>query len=136
MDEVPITRGSAEEANRDAQRMTPGGKPYDLKERTFLFARRVIKIVRGIPLTPEGEEIRSQFADSGTGIGANVEEADAALTRKERRQYFGIARRCCGETRFWLRLLEADFPQVGPVRDDLREVEELIRILSALVSKL
>ena len=56
---------------------------YDLKERTFKFAQRILDIVEQLPKKPQCEIIRTQLAKAGTSIGANVEEADGTITKYE-----------------------------------------------------
>ena len=51
--------------------------PFDIRERTFVFAMRVIKLVKRFPRTLDAMEIGRQLLRSGTSIGANVEEAIA-----------------------------------------------------------
>ncbi|MBI3272258.1 MAG: four helix bundle protein [Planctomycetes bacterium] len=109
---------------------TPSGKPYDLRERTFLFARRCLQISRRIPHGPENHVLIEQFVDAGTSVGANVEEADGSNTKKEQRSCLVIARRSACETRCRLKLLTAEIPQVGDLREDADEAGQLVRILS------
>ena len=69
---------------------------------------------------------------SGTSIGANVEEALAAQTRKEFHSKMTIAFKECRETRYWLRLLKASELVSFNFSDHLTDVEELNRILSSI----
>jgi len=62
--------------------MAKQGYP-DIKERTFNFAVRVVKLVNSLPRTTAGIELGRQLIRSGTSIGANVEEADGADTKKD-----------------------------------------------------
>ena len=80
-------------------------KIYDLKERTFKFAQRILDIVENLPHRPYCEVIRKQLAGSGTSIGANVEEADGTITRKDFVNKMVIARKEAKETRYWLKLI-------------------------------
>jgi four helix bundle protein len=107
-----------------------------LRERTLEFADVLLDVTAAIPSTPEGNVVRSQMADSCTSIGANVEEADLALTKAEKRKHFGIARREAGETRFWLKLTKRKWGDRIEVEPHLNEVFELIKILSAIIDKL
>ena len=56
-------------------------KKYDLRERLFAYAKRIIDIVKLLPNTPECNVIRKQLMASGTSVGANYEEADGAITK-------------------------------------------------------
>ncbi len=58
-------------------------KDKDIVERTFKFGIRVIKLVKTLPRTPVGFAVASQLVRSGTSVGANVEEAQSAISKKE-----------------------------------------------------
>ena len=58
-------------------------KKYDLKERTFNFAQSMLDLAGKLPRRTECMIIQNQLAKSGTSIGANVEEADGTITKKD-----------------------------------------------------
>ncbi len=58
-------------------------KGENIRERTFRFGVRTVKIVNRLPRAVAGFELGHQMIRSGTGIGANVEEADAAESRDD-----------------------------------------------------
>jgi len=110
-------------------------KPYDLRDRTFEFAVRILDIAAALP--PGGlAGIADQLSRSGSSIGANVEEADGAVSRPEKRRAFVIARKEARETRYWLRLIDRKLGKKVPVRADIDEASELVYILSAIINKL
>jgi four helix bundle protein len=110
-------------------------KPADLRERLLLFAKRILKICRTLPKIPECEGIRRQLADSGTSIGANFEEADGALSKKDFINKVGISRKEAKETRFWLRIISGLFIEEKSIQSDIKESEEIINILSSILRK-
>src|SRR3990167_3279376 len=75
---------------------------YDLRERLLIYARRILAICKMLPRLPECEEIRKQLASAGTSIGANFEEADGALTKKDFINKVGISRKEAKENKYWL----------------------------------
>ena len=81
------------------------GKPYNLRERTFLFAVQIVQLVNKLPKTVAGYEIGRQLVRAGTSIGANLEEADDAASVKDFIYKAGISRREAKESRYWLKLL-------------------------------
>jgi len=117
---------------------TPGGareaKPYDLRERTLLFALRILDITAALPESPEGRVVRQQRARAGTSIGANVEEADGAISKADKRKSLTVARKECREVRYWLRIIERRWNAL--VAADVVESGELINILSTMITKL
>ena len=73
---------------------------------------------------------------SGTSIGANYREANDALGKKDFLYRLRIARKEAKETAYWLDLILESSPTL---KDEiallLKEVEELGRILSSIISK-
>ena len=110
-------------------------KIYDLKDRTFKFAQRILDITEQLPRKPECEIIRKQLAKAGTSIGANVEEADGTLTKKDFVNKMVIARKEAKEARYWLRLISGRYIKETEVAPDIKECQELINILSSIINK-
>jgi four helix bundle protein len=80
----------------------------DLVERTFEFARRVLKSCQMLDQTPGvSRTLAAQLLRAGTSIGANVEEAQTAQSRADYLNKLSIARNEARETHCWLRLLTA-----------------------------
>jgi four helix bundle protein len=72
--------------------------------KTFDFSLSIISLY--INLKKENEFIISkQLLRSGTSIGANVEEAIAAQSKKDFIHKMAIASKEARETKYWLRLL-------------------------------
>ncbi len=110
--------------------------PYDIKQRTFLFALRIVQLVGKLPRTVAGVEIGRQLLRAGTSVGSNVEEADGSVSRKDFANHIRIARKEARESRFWLALIEAASLRRDPDLPELRtEADELVRILSKIASK-
>lgn len=67
------------------EQMTKTGErpPFYIKERTLAFGVRVVKVAQRLPKTIAGRELGKQIIRSGTSIGANVEEADGATSKKD-----------------------------------------------------
>jgi four helix bundle protein len=90
-------------------------------------------------LLPKKERFGSslgQLVRAGTSIGANVEEAAVANSRRDMAAKYAIALREAREVRYWLRLLATD-PLVGPSVDPLiAEATEWVAMLTTTVKKL
>lgn len=78
-------------------------------------------------------ELASQVFNSGTSIGANVEEAQAAQTKKDFIAKMCIAAKEAGETRYWLRLIDETDISKTDVKSFLIEVNEIINILTKII---
>ena len=110
-------------------------KIYNLKDRSFAFAKKILEIADLLSRSHSCDIIRNQLIRSGTSIGANIEEADGSLTRKDFTNKMAIARKEAKETRYWLRLLIPKYLDQKVIEKDIKEVEELISILSAIINK-
>jgi four helix bundle protein len=112
-----------------------GEKTFDIKERTFEFGVRVVKLVGALPRTVAGIEVGRQLVRAGTSVGSNTEEADGAVSRKDFVNHIRIARKEARESRYWLRMIAAAGLLVDPEIDALvAEAGELVRILSGIVT--
>ena len=78
---------------------------YDLRERLLTYSKRILMICKMLPKISECEEIRRQLVAVGTSVGANFEEADGALTKKDFINKTGISRKEAKESKYWLRLI-------------------------------
>lgn len=110
-------------------------KPFDIKERTFEFGVRIVRLVDTLPRTVAGIEVGRQLVRSGTSIGANVEEADGAESKRDFAHKVRIARKEARETRYCLRIVRATGLSKDPQEVDslAQESDELVRILSAII---
>jgi four helix bundle protein len=109
--------------------------PYDIRERAFQFAVRVVNFVRALPRDATAQALGQQLLRAATSVGANIEEADGASTAKDRTYKRVLSRKECREARYWLRLIRACALDNEEARALQQETEELIRILSALIAK-
>ena len=107
----------------------------DIQERTFGFAVRGVRLVSRLPHTLAGGEIGKQALRSAISVGANVEEADAAESKRDFVHKMGIAHKEARETRYWLRIIRTTLLDDEEVRELMREWDELVRILYAIVQK-
>lgn len=108
-----------------------------IRDRTFRFAVRVLNLVRVLPRDHAGSVVGRQLARSGAAIGANIEEAQGAHSRRDFARRMNIARTEAREALYWLRLV-SETELVAPARMAglLREADEIVRILVATVKKL
>ncbi|MGG9960362.1 four helix bundle protein [Ferruginibacter sp. SUN106] len=101
-------------------------------EMSFDFSLRVIELYK---LLVERKEyvLSKQLLRSGTSIGANVEEAMAAQSRKDFISKMSIASKEARETRYWLRLLEKGKLVDIDYSFCLASSEHIINILTKIV---
>jgi len=99
---------------------------------SFKFALKALDLYK--KLQKDNEYIISrQFLRSSTSIGANVFEASASPTRKDFANKMAIASKEARETYFWLKLLQEGNMVTFSVKDYITDIEEIIRILTAIV---
>ena len=72
-----------------------------------------------------------QLLRSGTSIGANIEEAQAAQSKKDFISKMSIASKESRESHYWLRLLK--YGGYITKEDIIQDCEELIRLLTSIV---
>lgn len=112
-------------------------KNYDIHERIYSFIIDVIKLVNSLPKTPSNLVIINQILRSVTSIGANDQEADGTLTKKDFIHCYIIVRKENKETNFWLRLISDTNPE-SVNKEALRilsEGKQLVAILSSIINK-
>jgi four helix bundle protein len=101
-------------------------------ELSFDFAISIIDLYK--QLVERKEFILSkQLLRSGTSIGANVEEAIAAQSRKDFVSKMSIASKEARETRYWLRLLSKSKLVNLNYQPYLDSIEHIINILTKIV---
>lgn len=104
-----------------------------IKQKSYDFALQVIKLCTRLK-AKKHYEIASQLLRSGTGIGANVEEALAGQSRKDFSAKMCIASKEARETNYWLRLIkDSEIFDKQRTQKLIEESEELIKILSSIV---
>jgi len=100
--------------------------------KSFDFALEIIELYRILKSKNEFV-ISKQLLRSGTSIGANVEEATAAQSKKDFATKMSIASKEARETRYWLRLLNKSKLVEYDYKNYLNKIDELIRIITAIV---
>lgn len=104
-----------------------------IKEKSYKFALSIIDLYTHLKQQNEFV-ISKQLIRSGTSIGANVEEASAAQSRKDFISKMSIASKEARETNYWLRLIrDSKLAKEFNLSDLIIESRELIAILTSIV---
>lgn len=109
--------------------MKTGNRIVDL---SFSFSLSIIELYKSL-IEKREFVISKQLLRSATSIGANVEEAIAAQSRKEFISKMSIASKEARETRYWLRLLDKSRLADLDFSSQLNEAEQIISILTKIV---
>jgi len=88
-------------------------RAYDLIERTAVFGESIIHFAKRIPRTPVTNSLVSQLVRAATSVGANMCEANDAVSRKDFRNKIGICRKEASEVKHWLRMISAAEPDLA-----------------------
>lgn len=111
-------------------------KPYDLEERTYLFAKNCRIYIRKLPKTISNLEDGKQLVRSSGSVGANYIEANEKLGDKDFLYRIKISRKEAKESKYWIRLLQELNPDYSENSISLfEEADELRKIFSAIISK-
>jgi len=111
-------------------------KKYDLEERTFRFAKEVIKSVNVLPRSLSNIEITKQVIRSSGSVGANYIEANEALGKKDFKMRIRISRKGAKESVYWLKLVEVNDKEREKTRQQLiDEATQLTKIFSSTLEK-
>ena len=107
--------------------------PNDLKDRTKLFAVRIIKLVRDLQNDPISKVIANQqLLRSGTSVAANYRAACRSQSAKHFISKLAIVIEEADETQFWLEILvEVGIVKIELVKDLLQESGEIVAIMTA-----
>ncbi len=107
----------------------------EFKVRLYKYIIRLLKFLTKLPNDPVVREIKSQLTRSGTSMGANHFEAEAASSKKDYQNFFHHGLKSANESKFWLAVLR----DAGLTPDNLKneceyllqETKEIANILAS-----
>jgi four helix bundle protein len=103
--------------------------------KTYDFGLRILKLYLHLRKNKVDIGLCSQILNSGTSIGANVEEAVGGSSRKDFINKLQTAYKESRETKYWLRLLkDGKIIEKKLVESFLKDCEEIIRILTSILN--
>ncbi len=102
-------------------------------EKSFAFAVDIVKTSRRLQLEQKEWVLSKQLIRSGTSIGANIEEAIAAQSKKDFLSKMSIALKEARETHYWLRVIrDSGLSNEGEAEEHIPACQELVRLLSSI----
>lgn len=109
------------------------GKENVLVDKSYDFSLGIIALYK--KLASKNEYVLSkQIIRSGTSIGANINEAQSAQSKKDFIHKLSISLKEARETSYWLRLLrDSDFINVTDFKDLFDKYNELLRLLTSVI---
>jgi four helix bundle protein len=104
-----------------------------VRSQSFAFSIEIIRLYKKLESLREFV-VAKQLLRSGTSIGANIEEAAGAESRKDFLHKMSLALKEARETHYWLRLLdESDLTPELDVSGQLSQANDLVSLLTAIV---
>lgn len=109
-------------------------KRADILEMAEDYALRVIRLFRELETDSLGRILGRQLVRCGTGIGANVEEAQGAQSMADFISKMSIAYKEAREAAYWIRLMEkGGIMAQDQAQDVANQTLQIIKILSSIL---
>lgn len=103
-----------------------------IEQLSFEFALEIIELYKSM-IDQKEYVLSRQLLKSGTSIGANIQEAQAAFSKKDFTAKMSISSKEARETRYWLMLSKIGGLTNTSVDHLISKNDELIRMLTAIV---
>jgi len=110
-------------------------KNQNIVERTFHFALDILKLSVILDEKSSSQRIIfKQIIRSGTSVGANIEEGQAAESKADFIHKYSIALKEAREAKYWLKLLSAsNLVEVTQLDLLINESDEICRIIAQII---
>jgi len=102
-------------------------------EKSYAFSLKIIALYKYLNYEKKEFVLSKQILKSGTSIGANVEESQSAISKRDFISKNSIALKEARETYYWLRLLKDSHYLSEEHTCLLNECNELNKILTSIV---
>lgn len=107
----------------------------EFRLRIYRYVLRLIRFLVKLPNDPVTRIIKGQLTGSGTSMGANYFEAEAASSKKDYQNFFHYALKSANESKFWLAiLLDSGLVAKALIPENkylLNEAKEIANILAS-----
>ena len=104
-----------------------------VREKSMAFAIRIVNLYKVLCEKRKEYVMAKQVLRAGTSIGANIAEAECAISRKEFLAKNHIAFKECAETKYWLELLQkTEFISLEEFNSLAGDCDEIYKILAAI----
>ena len=105
-----------------------------IKDKSFKFAIRIVNLYKFLQNEKKEFIMSKQLMRCGTSIGANVCEADRAVSKKDFVNKIGIALKEANECEYWIELLNAtnylSEAEYKSIKDDCSEINKILIAIS------
>ena len=108
----------------------------ELLERIESWCDRVVSVSETLTKQGQSRRITDQIIGSGTSVGANMFEADEAMSTADFVKCTAIALKELNETRFWIRLIaRREWITNERLEPFMTETDELKKILGSIIAR-
>ena len=112
----------------------------DIYDRLLKFGMDIVRLCKILSKNFDNRVIADQLIRAGTSVGANMQEADSASSRKDFINKVTIAKKELQETNYWLKIIKGTDLLNNEKNNEalnrlLQESDELTRIIGAILSK-
>ena len=105
---------------------------HTAKVKSKRFAVRIVRLYKYLCEEKHEYIMSRQLLKSGTSIGANLAEAECAISKKDFLAKIYISLKECAETKYWIELLyETEYLSEDEFLSILGDCEELRKMLSS-----
>lgn len=105
-----------------------------LKEKSFLFALRIVKLYKFLCDEKREFVLSKQLLRSGTSVGANIREAQNAQSKADFIHKLSISQKECDETIYWLELLhQSEYINENEFISVNKDATELLKMLRSAI---
>jgi len=103
-------------------------------KKAFQLAIKIVNFCRWLRDEKKEYELAKQLLKSGTSIGANMAEANGAISKADFSNKVSIAYKETLETKFWLELLaEVDLISESIFKELFLDADEIAKILFSII---
>lgn len=105
-------------------------------DKSFNFAVRIVRLHRYLSSAKKEYVLSKQLLRSGTSIGANVNESQAAQSRNDFISKLSIASKEARESKYWIDLLvKTEYLDLNDTytKTLLNEIEEIVKLLTSII---
>ncbi len=109
-------------------------KSNPLADKSYVFALKIVKIYKTLISAKKEYVLSKQLLRSGTSIGANIAEANGAISKADFSAKVSIAYKESLETKYWLNLLrDSGFIPEDHAEDLVMDADELSKIMFSIL---
>jgi len=105
-------------------------------DKSFDFAVRIVNLYKYLSSTKKEYVLSKQLLRSGTSIGANINESQAAQSRNDFISKLSIASKEAKESKYWIDLLvKTDYLDINDKHTQtlLIDIEEIVKLLTSII---